>query len=241
MKLSGRRISAISGRRSLWGYHFCGGLGSGRFGQCYLVSRDGTEYVLKVFNPNDVKRRKEKLALESKWLKHINHPAIPKLVETIYHDGIYGFVMEKMPGNGLEDLLNWGYVFSRKEILTIMTQLIQVMHDLTGLNISHHDIKTANILWDKDKLSLIDFGSARKLSHLNHRFKPDFWGIGDVFMRLALSSEDMISDPNNLSVDGLRLNDQEKSVILRLLHIEKPYDNSKMLFQDFMICFGTNK
>lgn len=233
MKLSGRRYSSLRGTLALGGFHLQAQLGRGRFGVCYMVSRDAQEYVLKIFNANDVKRRKAKLAREIFWLKETDHPAIPKLIQVVDRDGFYGMIMEKRPGNSLEELIDWDYNFRKTEITMIMNQLIEVMYYLAARNISHGDIKTSNILWTGSKLSLIDFGSARRISQFNSRFNLDFWGIGDVFMRLASICQELTPVTNCSSVNQLNLCDEEKHLIKRLLYLEKPYEDFKQLQKCF--------
>ena len=233
MKLSGRRYATLAGALALDGFQLKSRLGQGRFGECYTVSRNGNDDVLKIFNPNDVKRRKKKLARESGWLGEINHPAIPKLIKTIDRDGFYGLIMEKLPGNSLEELLDWDYDFGRVEMITIMTQLLEVLGYLASRKISHRDIKTSNILWTGRKLSLIDFGSARHIAPFNSRFNPDFWGTGDVFMRLASACPELSPNPNALGIDQLNLDAAEKYLIKRLLYLEKPYAD----FDEVQKCF----
>ncbi|MBC3797962.1 protein kinase family protein [Acetobacterium tundrae] len=233
--------STIKGALSLFDYRLSDALGSGRFGSCYLISQYDKFFVFKIFNSNDVKRFKRKLVLEGKYLKSINHPAIPKLIRVIDTDGIYGLIMERMSGDSLEDLLNQGYPFSKKEIFLIIKQLIDVMEYLYSLKISHRDIKASNILWKNNKISLVDFGSARDLSILSCRFNPDFWGMGDVFMRLALSSQEMTFSHHDFYIDDLNLDSQEKIIVKRLLHIEQPYDNIQDLKRDFVYGFSIDQ
>ncbi len=237
MKLSGRRDSTLTGTLALDGFHLQGRLGQGRFGACYTVSRDTQDYVLKIFNANDVKRRKDKLTREICWLKEIEHPAIPKLIQVIDRDGFYGLIMEKRPGNSLEELIDWDYNFQKTEIIMIMNQLIAVMCYLETMKISHRDIKTSNILWIGHELSLIDFGSARKRRQLHNRFNPDFWGIGDVFMHLASGCQELTPGSNGFSTNQLNLNDQQKHLIKRLLYLDKPYEDFDELQKLFVQVF----
>lgn len=237
MKLSGRRESSLTGTLALDGFHLQGRLGQGRFGTCYTVSRDTRDYVLKIFNANDVKRRKDKLTREILWLKEIDHPAIPKLIQIVDRDGFYGLIMEKQPGNSLEELLDWDYNFLKTDIIAIMNQLIAVMCYLDAIMISHRDIKTSNILWTGRELFLIDFGSARKRPQWRTRFNLDFWGIGDVFMRLASGCQELTPDNNGFSVDDLNLNTMEKQLIKRLLYLDKPYTDFAELQKSFVQIF----
>jgi serine/threonine-protein kinase len=233
MRLSGSRVGTLRGTLARDGFRLIKTLGQGRFGTAYLVSRDTAHYVLKVFYPNDVKRRKEKLALESKYLKKIDHPAIPQLIQVLDRDGFYGLVMEQMPGQSLENLLEWDHAFNKTEITAIMEQLIAVQDYLSGLQISHRDIKTDNILWTGEQLSLIDFGSARNVPRFHSRFDPDFWGSGDVFLRLASNCEEMTTEPKSFCISQLALTKEERNVIERLLYIENPYRDFQTLKKDF--------
>lgn len=221
----------------MFGYDLDGILGSGDFGTCYNINRNGEAFVFKVFNHNDVKRRKSKLFLETRLLNEVNHPGIPRPLKVIDQDGVYGFVMEKKPGDTLDDLLSQGVAFSKPEIIDIISQLIILNKALDAALICHGDMSTKNILWDHGSISLIDFGSSRRRSSKDLRINPDFWRIGDVFMRLALTSQELLLNPEDLSINGLNLSDEEKNVIKRLLTIEAPFKNNKSLDHDFKMAF----
>jgi len=236
MILSGR-ITTIQGLLPIFGYKFSGILGAGDFGTCYEVCRNGETFVFKVFNQNDVKRRKSKLSLEAKFLSQVSHQGIPGLLKVIDQDGIYGFVMEKKPGDTLENTLAWGAAFLKSEIIGITLQLIEITEVIHEAEICHRDINLRNILWDHGSISLIDFGSAGRKSKRCLRFNQDFWAIGDVFMRLGIASPELSKNPEILSIDGLILNQAEKKVIKRLLAIDPLYKNNKSLSHDFKLAF----
>lgn len=231
------RITTIQGLLPMFGYHFSGILGTGDFGTCYEVYQNEKAFVLKVFKQNDVKRRKSKLALEARFLSQVKHPGIPGLLKIVDQDGVFGFIMEKKTGDTLEDILTWGLAFSKSEMIEIISQLIEITEVLHVSGIYHRDINPRNILWDHGRISLIDFGSARRKSSRSLRFNQDFWGIGDVFMRLGIGSLELSTNPEDLSINGLNLSDGEKKVIKRLLAIESPYNDIKALNHDFKIAF----
>ncbi|WP_331554450.1 protein kinase domain-containing protein [Acetobacterium sp.] len=235
------RITTIKGFLPMFGYGFVDILGKGDFGTCYEITQNGEAFVFKVFNQNDVKRRKSKLSLEAKLLREVRHPGIPRLLKVIDQDGVYGFVMEKKPGDTLEDTLTWGVAFSKTEIIGIISQLIEITGVIQESGICHCDINPRNILWDHGIISLIDFGSARRKSSRCLRFNQDFWGIGDVFMRLGIASRSLSTNPEDLSIDGLILSQEEKKVIKRLLAIESPYKEIRALSHDFKLSFIQNK
>lgn len=95
---NGSRLTTLRGALALDGFALVKLLGQGRFGCSYLISREDQDYVAKIFHPNDVKRRKRKLNWEIKFLRTIDHSAIPKLIQVIDRDGCFGLVMQKMPG-----------------------------------------------------------------------------------------------------------------------------------------------
>lgn len=240
MKSNGKKVMTLAGALSLYGFRLKQRIGQGRFGICYEISDDSDNHVLKLYNANDVKRRKEKLAWEGKWLKMIDHPDIPDVVAEFDQDGFYGLILKKMAGNNLETLIDCDYEFQKEEIIEILSQLIEIVDYLYGLNISHRDLKTSNILWTGSRLSLIDFGSARYTSQFNERFNPDFWGIGDVFMRLAVMCQEIASSSNDFLIHQLSLNDNEKTAIKKMLYIETPYQNICELKHVFNDAFLNN-
>lgn len=231
------RITTIKGLLPMFGYVFVDILGKGDFGTCYEITQNGEAFVFKVFNQNDVKRRKSKLSLEAKLLREVCHPGIPRLLKVIDQDGVYGFVMEKKSGDILDDLLSQGVCFSKPEIISIISQLIEITGVLQESGICHGDMSTKNILWNHGEISLIDFGSARSQSSNDLRINPDFWGIGDVFMRLAVTSRSLSPNPEDLSINGLNLNDGEKHVIKSLLGIDSPFEDIEFFSHDFQFYF----
>ena len=58
-------------------------IGEGRFGVCYLVDLDGKQYVLKEIKPKAIKKSGNKVIFEQEILSSIDHPSIPKIVDTI--------------------------------------------------------------------------------------------------------------------------------------------------------------
>lgn len=240
MKSNGKKVISLEGALSYWGFRLKQRIGQGRFGTCYEISGNSGNYVLKLYHANDVKRRKEKLVWEGKWLKMVDHPAIPEVIADFDQDGFYGLILEKMTGNDLEALIDSDHEFKKEEIIAILTQLIEIVDYLYGLKISHRDLKVSNILWTGSKLALIDFGSARFIPQFNKRFNPDFWGIGDVFMRLSAMCHEIMPSSDDFLIDQLRLNDNEKIVLKRMLYIETPYQNINELKHDFNAAFLNN-
>jgi serine/threonine-protein kinase len=227
----------LQGLLSLYGYHFVKAIGSGDYGTCYDVLKNKTVYVLKVFHSNDVKRRKAKVSVEIQLIKKLKHPSIPQFIDQIDQDGLYGYIMTKIEGHTLENLMDWDYNFTKSDIFTIINQLIETLEYLDQESIIHRDIKISNMMWNHGSLFLIDFGSARKIGRKSGYFNLDFWGIGDVFCRLASASSEFFTGKHIWSIDALLMNKKQKYFIKRLLYIEKPYHTIQQIADDFHVLF----
>ncbi len=212
-------------------------IGSGRFSNCYEIENDQDTFVLKVFNSNDVKRRRCKLSREGRIIKILDDPCFPRLIQKVDKDGIYGIIMDKKPGQSLKQLTEeFDYPFSKSSIIHIIMLLIEKVVVLHNNGIIHNDIKTDNILFDGHEVYLVDFGSARGIGRNKLSVAVDFWGIGDVFLTLAFFSGEL-SYPDCHSVEELNLTPKEKKVIKKLIHIEDSYPDVNDLLNDFNKCF----
>lgn len=221
MILNGKTLKALISQR---GYRDLKWLGMGQFGNCYLLKKNDVSYVLKIFNHNDVKRRKDKLLNEGRFLKKLSHPACPAYLETIDQDGILGLVMQKFPGNSLDFLETEDISLSEETFNSIIIQLIDILVYLENQGIRHRDIKLSNLLWDSKKLYLVDFGSARQKSPFKHAFEPDFWALGDVILRLCFSCDEFKSSHKN-SFYHLNMEEDKVEFLKRLLYIKKPFNS----------------
>ncbi len=97
---------------------------------------------------------------EVEMLKSLDHPAIPKVIET-FDDAV---VLEYVPGNSLEKYIRHKKRLSEKEAVKISQELLKILEYLHGLDkpLIYRDLKPANIMIKPDgHVSLIDFGAAR--------------------------------------------------------------------------------
>lgn len=90
----------------------------------------------------------------------------------IYNVGVYNqrpfMVYELMTGYTMKEVLDQRGSFSLPEIKTYMSQLIDTIAVVHSRNISHNDIKPANLIYLHDgTIKLVDFGIA---SHMGERF-----------------------------------------------------------------------
>ena len=99
-------------------------------------------------------------AREADILKDLRHPAIPIIYDIEYDDDSVCIIEEYVEGMSLKSVLLSNRKFSVKEITEIAVQLCDVVGYLHKNGVYHHDIKPDNIIIDKDRIRLLDYGSA---------------------------------------------------------------------------------
>jgi len=145
------------------GYRIAGAVGSGAFGQVHLAERvsDGRKVAVKVLRPAD-----GRMLREVELLSMLRHPFIVTFVESFEAPEESGrqalhIVMEYLPGNLHERIA--GKPLEFQVLQSFSFQMLRALAYLNGLQVSHRDIKPQNILVDKQRLKLADFGSAKTL------------------------------------------------------------------------------
>ena len=104
---------------------------------------------------------------EAQILKELNHPRIPKYRDYFAIDDRslwFGLVQEHIQGTSLKDLLVQGQKFSEKQVKDIVTDTLEILIYLHGLNppVLHRDIKPSNLIWsDRQEVYLVDFGAVQ--------------------------------------------------------------------------------
>ncbi len=97
---------------------------------------------------------------ETKVLRFVKHPSIPRVVAE--YDN--AFVLDYVPGNSLSKVLKKKGRFEEKEVVAFGFELLDMLGYLHSLKrpVVYRDLKPANIMLRPDgHLSLIDFGAAR--------------------------------------------------------------------------------
>lgn len=107
----------------------------------------------------DLLLRKSRTNREAKVLKKLydNKINVPKLIEK--KENI--IIMEKINGYKLSDVLE------KKDYISISKELGKIIKKVHNLGIIHGDLTTSNILLNKNKIFLIDFG----LSFFSHKIE----------------------------------------------------------------------
>ena len=149
-------------------------LGAGGMSQVYLAQRtsDGATVVLKSLHPQYAKNATviQRFHQEAAVLARLSHPAIVQLYDFFVEDGVPYLVMEYVPGQSLQSILqltqapiSWAWTY---ETLSPILEALSYVH---RLGIVHRDLKPSNILvLPEGGTKLLDFGIAKVLdSDLN--------------------------------------------------------------------------
>lgn len=150
-------------------------LGSGGFGDVWLVQEVGREQLAVAKIPHDQGMNIRALRSAAILKRLIHHPNIAGLLEIVKEDGKYILIQEYVDGQTLQQLLERGITAGQKEALFL--QLLAVTAYSHHHRIMHRDIKPENILVTQEgRLKLLDFGIARDLSWQ----KPDSVSEGSL-------------------------------------------------------------
>ena len=104
---------------------------------------------------------------EVQILQHLNHPRIPKSVDSFCIDDRslwFGLVQEYIPGESLKEKLAVGSRFTEQQARKIAVEVLDILTNLHELNppVLHRDIKPSNLIWgEDDDLYLVDFGAVQ--------------------------------------------------------------------------------
>jgi len=199
-------------------------IGEGRFGICYLVDLDNKQYILKKIKPKAIKKSGNKIIFEERILSSIDHPSIPKIVDTIKNDDIYAYILEYKTGKTIEDMIfGDNHIFTLAEIYKVGIKIIGIIKYLHERNIVHRDIRVPNVIIDEEEVYLIDFGLARLVN--NERYIPsvDFSYLGHLLLHLYYSSFKKNGKKSKPWYDELELTEKEMVFLKRLIGIQERY------------------
>lgn len=150
-------------------YQVLGILGVGGMGVVYrgLDPAVGREVAIKtITEANEELRHRFMLEARSGIL---NHPNIVTVYDFGEQDGNPYIVMEYVPGDSLENLLNAGRQFSLIEKLEMIRQLCSGLGYAHLKGVVHRDIKPANMMVQPDgNIKIVDFGVARLENRSGH-------------------------------------------------------------------------
>jgi serine/threonine-protein kinase len=203
-------------------------IGEGRFGVCYLITDDKNLYVLKQFKKKMYRENPLKVQYEEEILKALKHEAIPGFVRKVEDSNLTGCILEYKQGITFEDMIfHQGHVFTRNEIYCIGKQVIDILYYLHGKGIVHRDIRVPNIIYNDNRIYLVDFGLARWIDDEKYKANIDFSYLGDFLIYLYYTSFTDKPGKNKPWYEELVLSNKELVFLKKLMGIEKRYRNIK--------------
>jgi tetratricopeptide (TPR) repeat protein len=180
LKTATRTVEALpaapapAGEESPSRYEILGELGRGGMGIVYrakdtLLDRTVAYKVL----PDSLRENTQALKnfmREAKAAAKLNHPNIVTVYDTGSQGGRYYIAMEFVDGTTLKEILRRRGPIAPAGILHVLVQICEALAYAHDKKVIHRDIKTANVMWARDKKAkLMDFGLAKVVEEVrNH-------------------------------------------------------------------------
>ncbi len=143
-------------------------LGRGTFGEVWLAERRSslltTQVALKL--PHDADTDLNAIRQEAQiWLKASGHPNIVPVLDAEVYDGQVVIASEYVAGGSLADWLaaQGGRAQSFEAAVVMVRGILDGLQHLHETNLIHRDLKPGNVLVQKGKPRLTDFGLTRVL------------------------------------------------------------------------------
>jgi serine/threonine protein kinase len=152
-------------RKALYqrGFDITTQIGSGGFAKCFKVrSRQYQEdFVVKVFHliKDGIS---ESFTAEISALKNLSHPNVIQLFDYFVSESLLYLILEYCPDGSMKQLISQCGAIRPPRLYMFCSQIVAALAYCHGKDISHCDIKPANIFVDKyGRAKLADFGLAQ--------------------------------------------------------------------------------
>lgn len=194
-------------------------LGQGGFGITYIVYHTllKKQFALKEFFPKDycnreadttqmsvatlanqqlVERLRVRFITEAQNIAALNHPNIIGIHDVFEENGTAYFVMDYIEGSSLEEIVKRDGALSPAKSIEYITKIASALEYLHGQNMTHYDIKPANImLRDSDcQPILIDFGLSKQYDNAGRSHSTLLVGLSHGYSPLEQYFSDGISE-----------------------------------------------
>lgn len=144
-------------------------IGAGGMGVVYRAedSQLGRDVALKVLSPGDhiTSADTDRFLQEARLAASLRHPNICTIYFAGEEEGTHFIAMEFLPGESLKERLSRGKL-SVRDALEVAIQIAEGLRAAHDRNIVHRDIKSANVIVDDHKVSILDFGIAELSGHV---------------------------------------------------------------------------
>jgi serine/threonine-protein kinase len=144
-------------------------LGSGGFGTVYLAEDTFITRRVAVKVPHKQNLDFGELLREPRLLASLNHPNIVTVITAEKQDNVFFIVMEYVPGETLEHIINTKGALDLGLALDYTCQICNAVEHAHRQGVLHRDLRPANVfVTEKGLLKVGDFGTSRVLEIAAH-------------------------------------------------------------------------
>jgi serine/threonine protein kinase len=150
-------------------YRILSPLGSGGFGSVYLAEDTWIDKKVAIKVPHRQNLDFGELLREPRLLASLSHPNIVTVLTAEKQDDIFFIVMEYVPGDTLEAVIERDGTLDLGRALDFTCQICNAMDHAHKQGIIHRDLRPGNVLvTDQGMVKVADFGTSRFLEIAAH-------------------------------------------------------------------------
>ena len=150
-------------------YRILSPLGSGGFGSVYLAEDTWIDKKVAIKVPHRQNLDFGELVREPRLLASLSHPNIVTVLTAERQDDVFFIVMEYVPGDTLEAVIERDGTLDLARALDYTCQICNAMDHAHKQGIIHRDLRPGNVLvTDQGMIKVADFGTSRFLEIAAH-------------------------------------------------------------------------
>ena len=150
-------------------YKIISPLGSGGFGTVYLATDTWIDKKVAIKVPHRQGLDFGELLREPRLLASVSHPNIVAITTAEKQDGVFFIVMEYVPGETLESIIESRGALDLTLALDFTCQICNAVDHAHRQGVIHRDLRPANVLvGENNMLKVADFGTSRFLEIAAH-------------------------------------------------------------------------
>ena len=150
-------------------YKIIAPLGSGGFGTVYLAADTWIDKKVAIKVPHRQNLDFGELLREPRLLASVSHPNIVAITTAEKQDGVFFIVMEYVPGETLESIIERRGALDLTLALDFTCQVCNAVDHAHRQGVIHRDLRPANVLiGEHNMLKVADFGTSRFLEIAAH-------------------------------------------------------------------------
>ena len=150
-------------------YKIIAPLGSGGFGTVYLATDTWIDKKVAIKVPHRQNLDFGELLREPRLLASVSHPNIVAITTAEKQDGTFFIVMEYVPGDTLEAIIDRRGALDLTLALDFTCQICNAVDHAHRQGVIHRDLRPANVLVSENNmLKVADFGTSRFLEIAAH-------------------------------------------------------------------------